>query len=176
MVLSELERLLEKYDQGETTVKEEQQLRAYFLENEIPPHLESYRMMFQYFNITKEDVYTKDVSIVESERTKKSSHIYQWISIAAVAILMLGIFVPNIMGDEPARTLADLTPKERETYYQTKEALSMLSNNFNDAASSVGTLGVMGFNFEKGTEKVMHVKEFSKTTNRLIKKKQTPKN
>ena len=52
----------------------------------------------------------------------------------------------------------------------------MLSNNFNDAASSVGTLGMMGSNFEKGTEQVMHVKEFSKTTNRLIKKKQTNKN
>ena len=176
MVLNELEKLLEKYDNGETSITEEKQLKAYFSNNEVPPHLESNKMMYDYFSVTKEDTYTKKVTVEPLSIKKKPSRIYQWISIAAVAILMLGIFIPNMMGDEPARTLADLTPQERETYEQTKEALSMLSNNFNDAASSVGTLGLMGSNFEKGTEKVMHVKEFSKTTNRLIKKKQVNKN
>jgi len=175
MVSSELEKLLEKYDNGETSLSEEKQIRAYFSKNEVPPHLESYKLMFQYFNVTKQDTYTKDVSVEKLGFNKKPSRIYQWISIAAVAILMLGIFIPNLMGDEPARTLADLTPTERETYEHTKEALSMLSNNFNDAASSVGTLGLMGSNFEKGTEKVMYVKEFSNTTNKLIKTKQVNK-
>jgi len=176
MVLSDIEKLLEKYDLGETSIKEEKQLKNYFSENETPPHLESYKVMFHHFNVAKQDVYQKDFLLDKFETKKKANSIYQWIAIAAVAILMLGIFIPNLMGDEPARTLADLTPQERETYHQTKKALSMLSNNFNDAASSVGTLGMMGSNFEKGTEQVMHVKEFSKTTNRLIKKKQTNKN
>jgi len=176
MVLSEIEKLLKKYDSGETSIKEEKRIKAYFLKNEIPPHLESYKMMFQYFNAAKKDTYLNEVTVEKLNNKKKPSRIYQWVSIAAVAILMLGIFVPNIMGDEPARTMADLTPPERKAYEHTKEALSMLSNNFNDAASSVGTLGFMGAKFEEGTQKVMHIKEFSKTTNRLIKKKQTIKN
>ncbi len=170
MVLSELEKLLEKYDLGETSVIEERQLRRYFNEEKVPAHLASYKVMFQYFETTKEEGYTRAISVEKNSGKVKKNHIYQWIAIAAVAILMLGIFIPNMMGNEPARTLADLNPKEREAYEKTKEALSMLSSNFNDAASSVNTLGLMSSNFKKGTEKVIYVKEFSKRTNTLIKK------
>ncbi|WP_026753510.1 hypothetical protein [Sediminibacter sp. Hel_I_10] len=176
MVLSEIEKLLEKYDLGETSLSEEQQLKAYFSQGNVPAHLESYKVMFQYFDTTKEEMYIKAISIEPAGSKQKKSRIYQWISIAAVAVLMLGILIPNMMGDQPARTLAGLSQEERETYDKTKEALSMLSSNFNDAASSVGSLSLVSTNFNKGAEQVMHVKEFSKTTNRLVKKKQTPKN
>ena len=173
MVSSELEKLLEKYDLGETTVNEERQLKRYFTEEEVPAHLASYKVMFQYFEATKQEGYTKAISVAKNSVKAKKNPLYQWIAIAAVAILMLGILVPNIMGDEPARTLADLNPKEREAYEHTREALFMLSSNFNDAASSVNTLGLMSSNFKRGTEKVIYVKEFSNSTNKLIKKKQT---
>ena len=171
MVLNSIEKLLEKYDNGETSLKEEQQLKAYFAQDEVAPHLESYKTMFQYFNKTKQELYTKDVPL-----QPRKNYIYQWISVAAVAVLMLGIFIPNILGSDSSKTLAEYTPEEQKVYHDTKNALSMLSSSFNDAASSVNTLGLVSTSFNKGAEKVNHVSEFSKTTNRLLKKKTTPKN
>ena len=74
MVLNSIEKLLEKYDIGETSIKEEQELKAYFAQDDVAVHLESYRMMFQYFKTTKqEDLYTKDVPL----KTRKSNEFYQ---------------------------------------------------------------------------------------------------
>ncbi|WP_298758398.1 hypothetical protein [uncultured Psychroserpens sp.] len=171
MVLNSIEKLLEKYDNGETTLKEEQHLKEYFTQDEVAPHLESYKMMFQYFNNTKQELYTKDVPL-----KPRKSYIYQWISVAAVAVLMLGIMVPKVLGGETYNSVADLPDEEREVYLKTQKALSMLSSNFNDAASSVNTLSLVSTSFNKGAEKASHVSEFGKTTNRLVKKKKTSKN
>lgn len=170
MALNNIEYLLEKYDNGETSIREEQELKAYFAQDEVAPHLESYRMMFQYFDQTKKEQFTKDVPL----KTKKS-FIYQWISVAAVAVLMLGIFFPNVFGGKTYTSIADLPSEEQEAYHQTKKALSLLSNNFNDGASSINALGFMSTELNRGAEQVIQVKEFSKSTNKLLKKKQTSK-
>ena len=166
MVLNSIEKLLEKYDNGETSLKEEQKLSAYFEQEEVAPHLESYKTMFQYFNKTKQELYTKDVPL-----KPRKSYIYQWISVAAVAVLMLGIFVPKLFGNEPVTVETVYTAEQLEAYNQTKEALSLLSTSFNDGVSSVNTLGLVSTHFNKGAEKVIHVNEFSKTTNKLVNKK-----
>jgi hypothetical protein len=171
MVLNSIEKLLEKYDNGETTIKEEQQLKTYFAQEEVAPHLESYKTMFQYFNNTKQELYTKDVPL-----KPRKSYIYQWISVAAVAVLMLGIMIPNVWGEDQTSVETVYTQQQLEAYNQTKNALSMLSTSFNDAASSVNTLSLVSTNFEKGTEKVNHINEFAKTTNKLVKKNKKSKN
>ena len=170
MVLNSIEKLLEKYDNGETTLKEEQRIKDYFAQDNVPEHLESYRLMFQYFNNTKQELYTKDVPL-----KPRKSHIYQWISVAAVAVLMLGIMVPSILGDDVVTPETVYTQDQLQAYNQTKNALSLLSTSFNDGASSVNTLGLVSTNFNKGAENVNRVSEFAKTTNKLVKRKNTQK-
>ncbi|WP_323787934.1 hypothetical protein [Psychroserpens sp.] len=179
MVLNSIEKLLEKYDNGETSLKEEQKLRDYFAQENVAPHLESYRMMFQYFNTTKQELYTKDVPL-----KPKKNFVYQWISVAAVAVLMLGIFIPNVLGGSETLTLADLSAEERKVYFQTKEALAMLSSNFDKGTSSLSTLsenfnqGATSFNalslasesFNVGAEKASYVNKLGNTTNKFLKK------
>ena len=170
MVLNSIEKLLEKYDNGETTLKEEQRIKEYFAQDNVPEHLESYRLMFQYFNNTKQELYTKDVPL-----KPRKSQIYQWISVAAVAVLMLGIMVPSILGDDVVTPETVYTQDQLQAYNQTKNALSLLSTSFNDGASSVNTLGLVSTNFNKGAENVNRVSEFAKTTNKLVKRKNTQK-
>ena len=88
MVLDNIEKLLEKYENGETSLKEEQQLKHYFTQGTVAPHLEMYKPMFEYFLVNKQDRFTKDVPF----KTKRNFN-YKWISVASVAALMLRVYV-----------------------------------------------------------------------------------
>ena len=109
MVLNNIEELLEKYNNAETSLKEEAQLKAYFASDDVAPHLEHYKPMFQYFSLSQQEQYTKDVPL----KTKKTK-LYQWISVAAVAVLMFGIFIPNWKGE--SKDFASLTVEEQKAY------------------------------------------------------------
>jgi len=160
MVSNSIEKLLEKYDNGETTLKEEQQLKAYFAQDDIAPHLESYRVMFQYFKETKQERYTKDVPL-----KTKTYHLYRWISVAAVAVLMLTVFTQF----DRKKTLEDLNSDELLAYNQTIEALNLVSSKFSQGATSLNALNMAGTEFEKGVEQVNYINEFSNATNKIFK-------
>jgi len=162
MVLNSIEKLLEKYDNGETSLKEEKQLQAYFAQDDIAPHLESYKVMFQYFNKTKQEHYTKDVPL-----KPRKYNVYQWISVAAAIVLMFAVFTKV----ESKKTLADLNSEELYAYNQTMEALNLVSSKFNQGATSLNALNLAGSQFEKGAEQVNYISEFSETTNKIFKSK-----
>jgi hypothetical protein len=162
MVLNKIEHLLEKYDNGETTLKEEQQLRAYFAQNDVAPHLESYRVMFQYFANTKQEQFTKDVPL----QTKKYT-LYKWISVAAVAVLMMTAYFQM----NQKNTLADLNHDELMAYNETVRALNLVSSKLNQGATSLSVLDFASNQFEKGEEQFNQMSEFSKTTNKIFKNK-----
>lgn len=135
-----IENLLEKYFEATTTIAEEETLRAYFEQESVATHLEQYRPMFGYFSKAKEEQYTKQVPL----NTRRKFN-YKWISVAAVAVLFLGIyFGPDQYQDYQDRKQAELA------YQQTKEALNLLAVNFG-----------------KGTEKITYLKEFEATTSKI---------
>ncbi|WP_394971421.1 hypothetical protein [uncultured Croceitalea sp.] len=135
-----IENLLEKYFEATTTVAEEETLRAYFEQESVATHLEQYRPMFGYFSKAKEEQYTKQVPL----NTRRKFN-YKWISVAAVAVLFLGIyFGPDQYQDYQDKKQAELA------YQQTKEALNLLAVNFG-----------------KGTEKITYLKEFEATTSKI---------
>ncbi len=159
MVLNSIEKLLEKYDNAETTLQEEAQLRAYFSSDDVASHLESYKPLFVYFTNTQQEAFTKDVPL----NTKKKINFYQWISVAAAAVLMFGIMIPQ-MWSSPT-----YSQEEIELYNKTKNALAFMSSNFNEGASSINVLEMASDNFNAGVYKANFVKEFGKTTNKLLK-------
>jgi hypothetical protein len=161
MVLNNIEILIEKYNNAETTLKEEAQLKAYFLSDDVAPHLEHYKPMFQYFSQSKKEQYTKDVPL-NSKKTK----LYQWISVAAVAVLMIGLVVPTFIG-----------PSEQEkqeallAYNQTIEAFNLISLGMNEGKQQLNSLTLVSDNFNEGIEVAGHLSEFTKTTNKIFKNK-----
>lgn len=164
MVLNNIEKLIEKYNNAETTLAEEAQLRAYFTSNDVAPHLEHYKPMFVYFSQAQQEQYTKDVPL-KPKRTK----MYQWISVAAVTVLMLGFIIPQVLGPSEE----ELRQKElaMETYNKTMEALSLVSIGMNEGKEQLNSLALVSENLNQGIEEASRLNEFSKATNRIFKNK-----
>lgn len=167
MVLNSIEKLLKKYDNGETTLQEEQQLKHYFAQETVPPHLESYKAMFQYFSVTKEDQFTKGVPL------KPKTTIYKWLSVAAVIALMFGVYTQI---NKPISSINELTPEQQMAYNQTVEGLQYLGLAFNKGSQNMETLGLVSSNLNEGTEKMAHIDEFSKTTKKIVKTSKNKQN
>lgn len=162
MVLNNIEQLLERYDLGETTLAEEQQLRQYFLNNPVPEHLESYRLMFGYFEEAKTEQYNKEVSI-----KPKKNNVYKWISVAAVAVFVFGIYISQPKA--PKTELSSLSPEEQELYYKTVEALQLMSTQLNKGTQKLTVLNTMSKSYTQGVSKIGLIDEFSNTTNKIFK-------
>lgn len=161
MVLNNIEELLEKYNNAETSLKEEAQLRAYFESDDVAAHLEHYKPMFQYFSLSQQEQYTKDVPL----KTKKTN-LYKWISVAAVAVLMLGLIVPKMFGPTEQQKQEALL-----VYNQTMEAFNLISLGMNEGKSQLSSLALVSDNIYEGVEKANVLGEFNKQTNRILKNK-----
>ncbi|WP_296386473.1 hypothetical protein [Winogradskyella sp.] len=164
MVLNNIEELLEKYNNAETSLKEEAQLKAYFASDDVAPHLEHYKPLFQYFSLSQQEQYTKDVPL----NTKKTK-LYQWISVAAVAVLMLGLIVPQVIG--PSQEELKQQELAMATYNKTMEALSLVSIGMNEGKQQLNSLALVSDNLNYGIEGASKLSEFSKTTNKIFKNK-----
>ncbi|WP_417619999.1 hypothetical protein [Oceanihabitans sediminis] len=132
MVLNNIEQLIEKYNNGETSLKEEQQLKEYFKQETVALHLEMYKPMFVYFAASQKETFTKEVSLNSSK-----NHFFAWISMAAVAVLMLGLYLQS-----PLTAQGDLgTHEDPElAFLEVKKSLELISTHFNKGASSINYL------------------------------------
>jgi hypothetical protein len=162
MVLDKIEKLIEKYDNGETTLQEEQQLKNYFSQETVAPHLEVYKPMFMYFVQTQKEQFTKEIPL----KAKKTYNLYKWISVAAIAVLMFAIYVQV---DNQAKSMNELSQDELLAYNQTVEAFNLLASKFNKGTESIDALVLMSASLEKGTENISYLGEFSNTQNKIFK-------
>ena len=164
MVLNDIDKLIEKYNNAETTLKEEAQLKAYFASDNVAPHLEHYKSMFQYFSVSKQEQYTKDVPL----NTKKT-RLYQWISVAAVAVLMLGFMVPKLFG--PSAEEIQQREEALLVYNQTIEAFNLIYLVMNEGKSKLTNLALVSDNINEGAEQASKLGEFNTVTNKILKNK-----
>lgn len=162
MVLDKIEKLLEKYDNGETTLQEEQQLKNYFSQEVVAPHLEVYKPMFVYFLQTQKEQFTKTIPL----QPKKTYTLYKWISVAAIAVLMFAVYIQ--FGSQ-AKSMNELSQDEYAALTQTVEAFNLLASKFNKGTESIDALALMSTSLEKGTENVALLGEFSNTQNKIFK-------
>jgi hypothetical protein len=135
MALDKIEILLKKYFEATTTVAEEEQLRDYFSQDSVAPHLEQYTPMFTYFSKAKDERFTKQVPL----KPRVSYH--KWISIAAVAVMAFGIYFGNDYREQREAEFA---------YQETKKALSLLAQNLERGTEKVAYLN----EFEQAKQKI----------------------
>jgi len=142
MELANIERLLVKYENAETTLQEEAVLKTYFSQASIAPHLEEYKFLFNYFVESKEERFTKAIPL-----QRKRSNVW-WMSVAASIALIFSVYITNDLG-------GGLSPEEQKeaeiAFQETQKAFQLISQNLNKG----GNVAISGLNeFDKAQQKV----------------------
>lgn len=164
MALDNIEQLLEKYDNAETSLAEEAQIRAYFATvEEVPPHLESYKLLFHYVSNTKDQQFTKELPL-ETKRNK----VYQWMAVAAVVAVSLGAYF-QMDQMQPKTTLDDLSHEELLAYNQTIAVFSLVSSKLNQGTSNLEAFKLVSSKLNEGAGNLNYLKDFQNTAKRIIK-------
>ncbi|WP_397362403.1 hypothetical protein [Olleya sp. R77988] len=153
MVLNNIENLLEKYENGESTLQEEAQLKDYFSQETVAPHLEHYKAVFGYFLANQQEAFTKDLPL----NTKKQFN-FKWLSVAAVAVLMFGIYFSRPV--DPT-----ITEEDRLAYNEAKSYLELVSKTLNKGTAQINYLGA----FNKAGTHVDYLKEMENPIGRIFK-------
>ncbi|NND62568.1 MAG: hypothetical protein HKN48_05195 [Flavobacteriaceae bacterium] len=157
MELAKVETLLESYFEGQTSLEQENELRAFFATEEIPAHLTVYKPMFEGFQLAATESSQKEFQIPD---TKKKSR-YWTFGIAASFAVMAGIasfmFSQQGLSQEEQEALA--------AFKKTKEVMFLFSENLNKGTESVAHLD----EFTKGTSNIALINEFTESKNRILK-------
>ena len=102
----QIEALLDKFMDGQTTVEEEALLADYFRSGNVPAEWEDYRAMFDYFDSGMEDS-TVTVKQARPSLTRQMGR--RWWGIAAAACLTAAI-VATVVLHSPTTTVVPVTP------------------------------------------------------------------
>lgn len=142
MELSNIEKLLKKYENAETSLQEEKVLKNYFINNNnVPAHLLEYKAMFGYFNESSEEQFTKTIQL----KPRRSN--WAWLSVAAAIVLTISIY--TFRNDDG---ISDSERREAElAYIETQKAFQLISQNLNKG-ENIAMAGLQ--EFEKAQNKV----------------------
>lgn len=152
MEWSEIDSLLEKYFDGETSLNEEQQLRDYFSTQVPEPHLQQYQSLFGYFDQAKFEEYPKQLPIFETVKPTRNRML--WWSAAASVVVLVGWSTFAFLQTN-ATEQSDLGTYEdpKVAFEATQKALTLLSSQVN-----------------VGIETVQYVEEYQIAKNKVFKK------
>lgn len=136
MESDKIEILLEKYFEGESSTAEESQLRAYFSAPGVAPQFAQYIPLFAYFSAAGQQTAPQPVAIT-AVPVKRSSRM-TWLSIAASAVILLGVGMIAFLNYDANRAEQLGTYDDPEiAFRETQKALSLLSRNVNKGVESV---------------------------------------
>lgn len=155
MELANIETLLDKYLEAETTLQEERILRDYFTSQHVAPHLEQYGMMFGYFKENKSETYTKPIQLTPEISRKKN---WKWLSVAASVALLISVFI----GKQEYEAY-----QQKKQFAEIKAALEQVSFNLNKGNDA---LYAVSNNINKGQDAVLQLKVYEKTANTVLSK------
>ena len=160
MELNKIENILEKYFQGETSIAEENELKDYFSSSNVAQHLKQYQPIFGYFSQVKEQKSTQELESLTRTgeaiplQTKKRN--VAWLSIAASAVVLLGIGTYFYISENTTPIVAQSElgtyDNPEKAFAETQKALALLSNNVN-----------------VGIESVQYIKEYEQSKNKIFK-------
>jgi hypothetical protein len=153
-----IEELLTRYWNCETSLEEEQQLRKYFRGGHIPDNQNDTAALFRYFEIQKKKSVSEalvDVPVLEKDTLKKNntSHVIRNTMRMAAGIVVLAAsvwLVHNEINKDLPQELKDTHTNPQLAFEETKKALLMISRNFGLAEEQAKKINL----FNEAQEKV----------------------
>lgn len=137
-----IDQLLAKYWNCETSLEEEQQLRAFFRQNDIPYHLQETAALFRYFDAQQSQSMPaagSDGEVLNTiqpvKKGRTASLLFNSMRIAAgIAVLITAVWLVRIEIRKSAPPeMADTYSDPKMAFEETKKALMMISKSFGTA-------------------------------------------
>lgn len=159
-----IEKLLEKFYNGETSLQEEQELRQYFCSRELPPQLRSIHS--QFFCMEKDrnedildDSFDQEVLKMIDDgdsdyiRIKRKTMFYSVAAIAATILILVSVFTKfNPFSNNIESTLSD----PEIAYSEARKILLYVSGNLNKGTDQLNTLA----RFDQSISDVSSISKF----------------
>ncbi|PKG43993.1 hypothetical protein [Psychroflexus sp. MES1-P1E] len=135
-------KLLDLYDDGETTLEQERDLKSYFASESYDKDFEPYALLFSYFE-TESKTTSKIKLDVESPKPNK----FLWLNIAASIVVVIGAVWFF-------------------TYYEKQQDMQEARIAFEKTQNA---LNFLSFNMNEGLEKLEYIEVFNTQKNKIIK-------
>lgn len=146
-----IDELLDRYWNCKTTLEEEEQLKAYFQQSQIPESLKETAALFRYFDLQKKKDLT-DVSFNRSvirkiqapKKGKIATLLFNTMRIAAgILVLIVAIWLVRIeLRKSNSAEVTDTYNDPRMAFEETKKALMMISKSFSTAEEHAKKINV----------------------------------
>jgi hypothetical protein len=140
---SKAEQLLEKYWMCETSLEEEQELRAFLVGNDVPESMKPAAAMFRFFDAEKNKSLNEnfETAVTKKLRPRREGKIVSMVSFSNIARIAAGIavlvaatfFIRNEIRKSYPQELQDTYTDPELAFEETKKALMMISNSFGKA-------------------------------------------
>ena len=145
-----IEQLLEKYWNCETSLEEEQQLHNFFRGGSIPESMKDTAELFRFFETEKNKSLKENFepTVTKQLRQRQGGKIISMVSFANIARIAAGILVVVVATYFIRQEVRKAYPQEAQDTYtdpqmafeETKKALLMISNSFGKAKKEAGKM------------------------------------
>ena len=135
-------KLLDLYDDGETTLEQERDLKSYFASESYDKDFEPYAVLFSYF-----ETESKTTSQVEVDLQSSKPNKFLWLNVAASIVVILGavwLF----------------------TYYEKQQDIQAARIAFEKTQNA---LNFLSYNMNEGLEKLEYIEVLNTQKNKIIK-------
>lgn len=134
--------LLEKYFESETSIAEEQQLKEYFNSGKVAEEFLPYQDLFQYFKVAKQVSFEGKTASLATPKVRTlaaRNKMFTWLSIAASIALVIGLwfYYPSQQEDKQVAEIdwSQYEPDDPEEALEyTIAAMKLLSSKLNGGA------------------------------------------
>ena len=153
MNIDKINELLERYYNAQTTEAEEDELKRFFLEGQVPPQLANEKEMFMQLQSSTGDGHVPvdleerlskaidkwDIDEQINRKSRRNKRVYhlQWLGSIAASLLIMLSFGWYLYNPTPARTDTCATPEE--AYMEAQKALAHFSIALNKGMQQMET-------------------------------------
>jgi hypothetical protein len=156
--------LITRYEAGETTLQEEQELRDLLMDKELPAFLTPYREMFGFFDQAvleeipndhfNEDFFEKiNEAPQEKSRVIRFRKAYSFVGLAATILILIGIYFVFQTRNQNLGTYQD----PELAYAEAKKVLLAVSSNLNSGKKELSKIKELN----TGMEELSNISNFN---------------